>query len=125
MMEHILLENDIAFENDNEGEPVSTEHLQDIEMNVAELGARESEVDQLYGEWMRTFKECPDLTRAENTDTNAMFAAKTLEAFNVIADKLTNHTAPSIRPTGMSPMDKSRISAHGNAGLGSICNPRV
>ena len=42
-MKHILLENDIAFENDNEGKPVSTERLQDIEMNVAELGARERE----------------------------------------------------------------------------------
>ena len=103
MMEHILLEHDIAFENDNEGEPVSTERLQDIEMNVAELSARESEVDKLYGEWMRTFKEYPDLTRAENTTTNAMLATKTLEAFNIIADKLTNHSTPSIRPTGMSP----------------------
>ena len=104
MMKHILLENDIAFENDNEGEPVSTERLQDIQMNVAELSARESEVDKLYGEWMRTYKECPDLTRTENTYTNAMFATKTLEAFNIIADlKLTYHTTLSILPTGMSP----------------------
>ena len=56
MMEHILLENDIAYENDNEGKPVSTDRLQDIDMDVAELGARESEVDKLYGEWMQTFK---------------------------------------------------------------------
>ena len=104
MMKHILIENDIAFENDNEGEPVSTERLQDIEMNVAELSAREREVDTMYGEWMRTFKVCPDLTRTENTYyTNAMFATKTLEAFNSIADKLTNHTTLSILPTGMSP----------------------
>ena len=102
MMEHILLENDMAFENDNEDEPVCTERLQDIENNFAELSAREREVDTLYGDWMRTFKECPDLTRTENTDTNAMFAAKTLETFNVIADKLTNHTTLSILPTGMS-----------------------
>ena len=103
MMEHILLENDMAFENDNEDEPVCTERLQDIEKNVAELSTREWEVDTLYGVWMRTFKECPDLTRAENIDTNAMFTTKTLEAFNIIADKLTNHTNPSIIPTGTSP----------------------
>ena len=66
LMERILLKNDMAYENDNEDEPVSTERLQDIEKNDAELSARESEVDKLYGEWMRTFKECPDLTRAEN-----------------------------------------------------------
>ena len=35
MMEHILLENDMAFENDNEDEPVCIERLQDIEKNVA------------------------------------------------------------------------------------------
>ena len=103
MMEHILLENDIAFENDNEGEPVSTDRLHDIDMDVAELGARESEVDKLYGEWMRTYNECPAHTRTENTDTYAMLAAKTLETFYVIADKLKNHTTLSILPTGMSP----------------------
>ena len=102
MIKRILLENDIAFENDNEGKPVSTERLQDIEMNVAELGAREREVDKLYEEWMRTYKECPDRTRTENTDTSAMLAAKTLEAFNVIADKLKNQPTLSILPTGMS-----------------------
>ena len=102
-MKHILLENDIAFENDNEGKPVRTERWQDIEMNVTELGDREREVDKLYGEWMRTYNECPDHTRTENTDTNAMLAAKTLETFNVIADKLKNHPTLSILPTGMSP----------------------
>ena len=102
-MKHILLENDIAFENDNEGKPVSTERLLDIEMNVAELSARESEVDKLHGEWMRTYNECEKHTRTVNTDTNAMLAAKTLETFNVIADKLKNHPTLSILPTGMSP----------------------
>ena len=57
LIEQILLENDTAYENNNEDEPVSTERLKDIEKNVAELGARESEVDKLYGEWLQTFKD--------------------------------------------------------------------
>ena len=43
LMERILLKNDMAYENDNEDEPVSTERMQDIEKNVAELSARERE----------------------------------------------------------------------------------
>ena len=90
-MEEILLENDLAYDD----ESIASERLQDVEKNIAELSNKESEIDEVYGAWLRA--------QRHDVDTNAAVAAKTLEALTILTDRLTSQARPSIRTTGMSP----------------------
>ena len=42
-MEEILLENDLAYDD----ESIASERLQDVEKNITELSAKESEIDEV------------------------------------------------------------------------------
>ena len=126
-METLLLEWDIAYEDDDEDGTRPTSRMADIEKHVQDIAAREEEVDKLQIEWAQGHAnqaKQPDTSATANAD----LFAKTAEAFATITDKLTHHTHPSIRPTGMSPPKwdgQEKTSVHGNAGLGSTCSPRV
>ena len=91
-MEEILLENDLAYDD----ESIASERLQDVEKNITELSAKEREIDEVYGEWLRA--------QRHDVDINAEVAAKTIQALSIITDRLMSQEArPSIRTTGMSP----------------------
>ena len=80
-MEEILLEKDLAYVD----ESIASKRLQDVERNIAELSAKESDIDEVYGEWLRA--------QRHDVDTNAEVAAKTLEALSIITDRLTSQEA--------------------------------
>ena len=91
-MEEILLENDLAYDE----ESIASERLQDVEKNITELSAKEREIDEVYGEWLRA--------QRHDVVINAEVAAKTIQALSIITDRLMSQEArPSIRTTGMSP----------------------
>ena len=91
-MEEILLENDLAYDD----ESIASERLQDVDKNITELSAKEREIDEVYGEWLRA--------QRHDVDINAEVAAKTIQALSIITDRLMSQEArPSIRTTGMSP----------------------
>ena len=76
--------------------------MTDTEKHVQDIVAREEEADKLQIEWAQGHAnqaKQPDTSATANADV----FAKTVEAFAFITDKLTHHTNPSIRPTGMSP----------------------
>ena len=103
-METLLLEWDIAYEQDDEDATPPTGRMADIDSNVQEIAAREAEVDQLQIEWSQRYAtqqaKPPDALATANADV----LAKTVEALHIITDKLACNTAsPSIRTTGMSP----------------------
>ena len=91
-MEDILLENDLAYDD----ESIASERLQDVNKNTTELSAKEREIYEVYGEWLRA--------QRHDIDINAEVAAKTIQALSIITDRLMSQEArPSIRTTGMSP----------------------
>ena len=103
-METLLLEWDIAYEQDDEDATRPTGRMADIDSKVQEIAAREAEVDQLQIEWSQRYAnqqaKPPDALATANADV----LAKTVEALHIITDKLACNTAsPSIRTTGMSP----------------------
>ena len=94
-METVLLENDIAREDDEEGVSRPTARFVDVESNFEEVTAREIEVDKLQTGWTHD---------TQPADANADVLAKTLEALSLITDKLvTPRDNASIRTTGMHP----------------------
>ena len=58
-MEEILLENDLAYDDESN----ASERLNDVEKNIADLSAKESAIDEVYGEWLRA--------KRHDVDTNA------------------------------------------------------
>ena len=103
-METVLLEWDIAYEQDDEDAARPTARMADIDSNVQKIAAREAEVDKLQIEWSQRYapskQKKPDVLATANADV----LAKTVEALHIITDKLACNTAsPSIRTTGMSP----------------------
>ena len=99
-METLLIEWDIAYEDDDEDGTRPTSRMADIEKHVQDIAAREEEVDKLQIEWAQGHA-----TQSKQPDTSATadVFAKTIEAITIITDKLTQQTNPSIRPSGMSP----------------------
>ena len=96
-METVLLENDIAREDDEEGVSRPTARFVDVESNVEEVTAREIEIDKLQTGWTHD-------TQPADANANADVLAKTLEALSIITDKLvTPRESASIRTTGMHP----------------------
>ena len=96
-METVLLENDIAREDDEEGVSRPTARFVDVESNFEEVTAREIEVDKLQTGWTHD-------TQPADANANADVLAKTLEALSLITDKLvTPRDNASIRTTGMHP----------------------
>ena len=96
-METVLLENDIAREDDEEGVSRPTARFVDVESNVEEVTAREIEIDKLQTGWTHD-------TQPADANANADVLAKTLEALSIITDKLvTPRESASIRTTRMHP----------------------
>ena len=96
-METVLLENNIAREDDEEGVSRPTARFVDVESNVEEVTAREIEIDKLQTGWTHD-------TQPADANANADVLAKTLEALSIITDKpVTPRESASIRTTGMHP----------------------
>jgi len=98
-METTLLNWNIAYEVNETDDSIPTSRMMDIEKNIDEMSMKEAEIDQLQREWLESHA-----TETANADTNADVMTKTLQALEIITEKLTSpKQVPSIRTTSMNP----------------------
>ena len=114
-METTMLNWNIAYEVNETDDSIPTSRTMDIEKNINEMSTKEAEIDQLQREWLESHA-----TETANADTNADVMTKTLQALEIITERLTSHKqVPSVRTTSMNGMTTLGTFIRGASSLNS------